>query len=55
MSIMLTRDDKPLMVAVGNNETGAFVLDVYDALSGEWVRTLADFGAETPFVVFPAP
>jgi methylamine dehydrogenase heavy chain len=55
MSIMLTRDDKPLMVAVGNNETGAFVLDVYDALSGQWLRTLADFGAETPFVVFPAP
>jgi len=55
MSIMLTRDDKPLMVAVGNNETGAFVLDVYDALSGQWLRTLADFGAETPFLVFPAP
>jgi methylamine dehydrogenase heavy chain len=55
ISLMLTQDEKPLMVTIGNTENGAFVLDVYDALGGEWLRSLADFGAETPFVAYPAP
>jgi methylamine dehydrogenase heavy chain len=55
ISLALTQDEKPLMVTIGNTETGAFVLDVYDAQNGQWLRSLADFGAETPFVVYPAP
>lgn len=49
VSIMLTQDDKPLLVVTNANMN----LDVYDAKSGEFQRTLAGFGQETPFVVYP--
>ena len=47
ISVEVTRDDTPLLVVV-NAEMN---LDVYDAASGKHLRTLADFGQETPLVV----
>lgn len=45
-SFSLTRDDKLLVAA-----TVEFAIDVYDAASGEYLRTLTDFGQETPLIV----
>lgn len=53
ISLMLTRDEKPLIVTSAVADHGSFMLDVYDATSGEWQRTMNDFGHETPFVVHP--
>ena len=49
LSIALTRDDG-LLVAT----TVEMNIDVYDAKSGELLRTLADFGQETPFLLHGA-
>lgn len=49
MTIALTRDDE-LLVAT----TVEMNVDVYDALSGEFLRTLTDFGQETPFMLHGA-
>lgn len=49
ISIALTRDAKPLLIT-SNVEMN---LDVYDALSGKLLRTIRDFGQETPFLVYP--
>jgi len=46
LTIALTRDDGLL---VGTNVE--MNIDVYDANSGELLRTLADFGQETPFLL----
>jgi len=50
MSLMLTRDDAPLLIATN----AEMALDVYDAKSGSHLRTLTAFGQETPFVVYAA-
>lgn len=50
LTIALTRDAKPLLVAT-NVE---MAIDVYDAASGEHLRTIADFGQETPFLLHGA-
>ena len=47
ISVEVTRDDKPLLVVV-NAEMN---LDVYDAASGAHLRTLVDFGQETPLIL----
>jgi methylamine dehydrogenase heavy chain len=49
ISVALTQDDKPLLI-VTTHEMG---LDVYEAGSGKYLRTIANFGQETPFVVYP--
>jgi methylamine dehydrogenase heavy chain len=51
ISLTLTRDEKPLMITTN----AEMALDVYDAASGEYLRTLTDFGQETPFLVFAQP
>lgn len=50
ISIGLTRDDDPLLVATNIN----LEVDVYDVDSGEYLRTLSDIGAETPFMLHGA-
>ncbi|MGI9262223.1 MAG: amine dehydrogenase large subunit, partial [Woeseiaceae bacterium] len=50
ISIGLTRDDDPLLVATNIN----LEVDVYDVASGEYQRTLSDIGAETPFLLHGA-
>ena len=47
IAIELTRGDSPLLVATNINMN----VDVYDAQSGTFLRTLADFGQETPLVL----
>lgn len=48
ISVVLTQDKTPLLVAT----TATMILDVYDAKQGKYLRTLKDFGQETPFVVY---
>lgn len=50
LSINVTRDDEPLLVVSNVN----MQIDVYDATSGEHLRTLADFGQETPLTLWVA-
>ena len=50
ISIGLTRDEEPLMVATNIN----LEVDVYDARSGEHQRTLSGTGAQTPFLLHGA-
>ena len=51
LNVALTRDsDAPLMI-VTNVEMG---LDVYDANTGSYIRTLSGFGEQTPLLVFGA-
>ena len=50
LSIALTRDTKPLLVAT-NVE---MAIDVYDAASGDHLRTIGYFGQETPFLLHGA-
>jgi len=50
ISIGLTRDDQPLLVATNIN----LEVDVYDANSGEHQRTLSGTGAQTPFLLHGA-
>ena len=35
-------------------EKGELNIDVYDALSGKYIKTLSDFGQETPLILFSA-
>lgn len=49
MSLMLTRDRQPLLITT----TIEMALDVYEAHSGKHLRTMTNFGQETPFVVYP--
>jgi methylamine dehydrogenase heavy chain len=50
ISIGLTRDDDPLLVATNIN----LEIDVYDVDSGEYQRTLSGTGAQTPFLLHGA-
>ena len=47
ISIAVTRDESPLLVATNIN----MEIDVYDASSGEHLRTLGNFGQETPLIL----
>lgn len=47
ISIGLTRDDAPLMAVTNIN----LEVDIYDAGSGRYLRTLAAIGTETPFLL----
>ncbi len=50
VSLALSAGEEPLLIVTN----GDMQLDVYRAHSGEFVRTLAAFGQETPFVVYPS-
>ena len=50
ISLALTRGDNPRVV-VTNPEMN---LEVYQAKTGEFIRTISGFGQETPFVVYSA-
>jgi methylamine dehydrogenase heavy chain len=50
ISIAVTRDESPLLVATNIN----MEIDVYDTSSGEHLRTLANFGQETPLLLIGA-
>ena len=50
ISIALTRDENPLLVATNIN----LEIDVYDAREGTHLRTLGNFGQETPFILHGA-
>ena len=50
ISIGLTLDDDPLMVTTNIN----LEVDVYNVSSGEYLRTLSDTGAQTPFLLHGA-
>lgn len=50
ISIAVTRDESPLLVATNIN----LEVDVYDISSGEHLRTIADFGQETPLLLYGA-
>lgn len=50
LTIELTRDDRPLLVATNIN----LEVDVYDVVSGEHLRTIGNFGQETPFLLHGA-
>ena len=47
ISIAVTRDESPLLLATNIN----MEIDVYDATSGNHLRTLGDFGQETPLIL----
>lgn len=47
ISIAVTRDESPLLIATNIN----MEIDVYDATSGNHLRTLGDFGQETPLIL----
>ncbi len=47
ISIAVTRDESPLLFA-----TNIYMeIDVYDATSGNHLRTLCDFGQDTPLIL----
>lgn len=48
ISLVLTQDKNPLLVTT----TAEMVLDVYDAKQGKYLKTMKDFGQDTPFVVY---
>ena len=48
ISIEVTGDETPQLIATNDNMN----LDVYDSLTGEHQRTLADFGQEVPAIIF---
>ena len=50
ISIGVTRDDQPLLIATNIN----LEVDVYDAGSGDYQRTLSGTGAQTPFLLHGA-
>jgi methylamine dehydrogenase heavy chain len=50
LSINVTRDNEPLLVATNVN----MEIDVYAASSGEHLRTLGNFGQETPLTLWVA-
>ena len=50
ISFALTRDEKPLLVATNIN----LEIDVYNAKDGTHLRTLGNFGQETPFLLHGA-
>jgi methylamine dehydrogenase heavy chain len=50
ISIEVTRDDDPLLVATNIN----MEVDVYDAGDGEHLRTIGNFGQETPLLLHGA-
>lgn len=50
LSIEVTRGETPLLVATNVNMN----IDVYEAGGGEFLRTLADFGQETPLALHAA-
>jgi methylamine dehydrogenase heavy chain len=50
LSINVTRDDEPLLIATNIN----MEIDVYDASSGGHLRTLGNFGQETPLTLWVA-
>jgi len=50
ISLALTRDENPLLVATNIN----LEIDVYDANDGTHLRTLGNFGQETPFILHGA-
>jgi len=47
ISIAVTRDESPLLIATNIN----MEIDVYDATSGRHLRTLGNFGQETPLIL----
>jgi methylamine dehydrogenase heavy chain len=54
ISIGITQDDQPLLLVAGANiETEELHLEIYDAVSGEFLREMFEFG-ETPFAFEPA-
>ena len=50
VSIEVTGGEDPLLVVTN----GDFALDIYQAHNGEFVRTITNFGQQTPFVVHGA-
>jgi methylamine dehydrogenase heavy chain len=52
ISLALTRDAEPLLVVTALDEHERMNMDVYSARDGSFLRTLAPFGQETPFVVY---
>lgn len=50
ISVAVTRDEDALLVATNIN----LEIDVYSVLSGEHLRTIGDFGQETPFMLHGA-
>ncbi|NKB37757.1 MAG: amine dehydrogenase [Gammaproteobacteria bacterium] len=50
LTIEVSKDNSPRLF-VTNVEMN---IDVYDALSGEYLKTLSDFGQETPLILFSA-
>ncbi len=50
ISIAVTRDNAPLLVATNIN----LEVDVYSVSNGEYLRTIGDFGQETPFMLYGA-
>jgi methylamine dehydrogenase heavy chain len=50
ISIEVTRDDEPLLVVTNVN----MEIDVYDASDGEHLRTIGNFGQETPLLLHGA-
>lgn len=50
ISLALTSGKNPRLVIT----TPEMNLEVYEAKTGQFIRTLSDFGQETPFVVYPA-
>ncbi|MCP5093748.1 MAG: methylamine dehydrogenase, partial [Gammaproteobacteria bacterium] len=50
ISIAVTRDNDPLLVATNIN----LEVDVYSVSNGEYLRTIGDFGQETPFMLYGA-
>ena len=50
VSLCVTKDESPLLVVTNANMN----LDVYNANSGAYIRTISKFGQETPLMLFGA-
>jgi methylamine dehydrogenase heavy chain len=49
-SIQVTRDDKPLLFSIF---IGATTLEVYDAVTGAWLRSVPEVGTTPTILVTP--
>jgi len=48
LSVAISGDDKPLLLASNVN----MKLDLYDARTGKWIKTIDGMGMETPFMAY---
>ena len=51
LSLAVSRGKKPLLMVTNPTDMS---LEIYDGLSGDFIRTITDFGQETPLMMHGA-